>query len=288
MFENFFSYSYNFTFDEHKFEVDIDDSLSAVERNKKYPNLQQSPLHSHPMHEFFFVFDSPLYIETDEGETEYKNCIVMVPPRVEHRATRTNDYRFLFSCSIKDSRKTPFTEFMKNILAEDKIFVINQMTDEVKTYLDELNYITETQKDEIGRDLSISVLKLIFHHIFTFFTLIDKRSDDSYVPSDSYYLIIAKTISYYPQKNVNLATIADALHLSQKQTSRIIKKYYGKSLSEVLLDERLKYAKSLLKSSSLSVSEIATSSRFHSENYFYQCFKRKYGCTPLKYRKLNK
>ncbi len=44
-------------------------------------------------------------------------------------------------------------------------------------------------------------------------------------------------------------------------------------------------AELLLKNTELKISEISLQSCLGSENYFYQVFKKKYGMSPLKYRK---
>ena len=67
--------------------------------------------------------------------------------------------------------------------------------------------------------------------------------------------------------------------------AHIVKKYYGKSLSQVINDEKLGYASYLLTATSLPISDVAIQSNFHSDNYFFQKFKDHFGETPLQYRK---
>ena len=104
-------------------------------------------------------------------------------------------------------------------------------------------------------------------------------------PSAEYAFEIEKAISGCVNERITLSDVAAALYLSEKQTSRIIIKNYGKPLSAVISDRRLTAAALLLKNTDKSVSQIAFETGFNTECRFFDLFKRKYGLTPLSYRK---
>lgn len=104
-------------------------------------------------------------------------------------------------------------------------------------------------------------------------------------PSAEYAFEIEKAISGCINEKITLSDVAAALYLSEKQTSRIIIKNYGKPLSAVIADRRLTAAALLLKNTDKSVSQIAFETGFNTECRFFDLFKRKYGLTPLSYRK---
>ncbi|MGN0179120.1 MAG: helix-turn-helix domain-containing protein, partial [Monoglobaceae bacterium] len=104
---------------------------------------------------------------------------------------------------------------------------------------------------------------------------------------DSYFIAIDGIIKDY-QKNINLKSVADDLHLSTKQASRIIKKYYKTTLSQLVVKKRLGVACALLENSDMAVSDIVKHINFPSESYFYSQFKKAYETTPLQYRKSKK
>ena len=64
-------------------------------------------------------------------------------------------------------------------------------------------------------------------------------------------------------------------------------KYYDIKIqaSQLLLDKRLAQAQMLLHSTDLPVGEIAQRVCMGSENYFYAVFKKRFGTSPLQYRK---
>jgi len=108
----------------------------------------------------------------------------------------------------------------------------------------------------------------------------------SYTTNESYLVKIDDAINEF-RKDITLRSLADVLHLSTKQTSRIILKNYNKKLSELISEKRLSVAAELLIRSDKTVTEIIEYVNFNSEKYFYSQFKKKFGCTPLKYKKLN-
>ena len=89
------------------------------------------------------------------------------------------------------------------------------------------------------------------------------------------------------KEDITLASVAKKLGLSTRQTSRVIMKHYKSTLSELVTNQRLNVASLMLLSGEHSISEIVEKVNFSSESYFYSQFKKKYGMTPLKYKREN-
>ena len=75
------------------------------------------------------------------------------------------------------------------------------------------------------------------------------------------------------------------MHLSRKQICRIISREYGCTFSQLLQNKRLSNAVSLLKNTDMPIEQIAAATFGASSSYFYAVFRKKYGMTPLRYRK---
>ena len=235
--------------------------------------------HYHMAHELFFIGNSPLMFFTDSDAFEYKNCILSIPPKFNHLSFRKKDYRILFSFTCDENDKGQFANFLKALsesnapikLATDKL---------IMSYMSELfELILHKNSSE---EIVISLFKLIFHKIYTLNA--NRTSDAILSTSESYILKIDKIINDF-QNDINLQTVADELHLSTKQASRIITKTYKKPLSALLTEKRLAVASALLLHTDKTISEIVEYINFPSESYFYQQFKKAYGCTPYKYKK---
>lgn len=83
---------------------------------------------------------------------------------------------------------------------------------------------------------------------------------------------------------MTLDELANALHLSKRQTQRILRKNYGKSFREKKQDARLEQAKLLLAGGTGTLQEIAEECGFCSSSAFCNFFKKETGMTPTQYR----
>ncbi|HHW3952742.1 TPA: helix-turn-helix domain-containing protein [Raoultella planticola] len=90
--------------------------------------------------------------------------------------------------------------------------------------------------------------------------------------------------AHYANK-FSLDELAQALGLSRSYTSRIFRQQTGGSIHEYLLTRRIKRSCDLLRSTSVSMDEIAAEVGFREVTYFITCFRKMMGQTPLQYRK---
>ncbi len=85
--------------------------------------------------------------------------------------------------------------------------------------------------------------------------------------------------------NITLEDVAAKYHYTPEYTSRFIRKITGKTFMELLTDSRIKHAVALLKSTSLSVSQISFQVGYENVENFIRVFKKHYHMTPNAYRK---
>ena len=85
-------------------------------------------------------------------------------------------------------------------------------------------------------------------------------------------------------KDASLSEAAERLHYDFFWLSHEIKNRTGKTYTEHLQEKRLSRAASLLKSTRLSVEEVALSVGYENKSYFHRIFSAKYGTSPKKYR----
>ena len=282
MIDNIETKQYKFKISDVLITVDIDQSLSNINYLDK-PDIKSyiKYHHYHMGHELFFVEDTPLMLFSDIKASEYKNCILSIPPKFNHFSYRQKDYRLVFSFSFDTKNTSNFAVFLKK-LSESGAPQKLEKDELVMSYMRELSDIT-SRKSSISDEIVVSLLKLIFYKIYTLNT--HKQIEATLSPKESFTLKIDKIISSF-QDDINLQTVANALHLSTKQASRIIRKIYNKPLSDLLTEKRLAVASLLLRHSNNTISEIVEYINFPSESYFYIQFKKAYGCTPHKYKKL--
>ena len=104
--------------------------------------------------------------------------------------------------------------------------------------------------------------------------------------SDVYRCI--QYISTHTNQSLSVSDVANAVGKSRSHISRQFKQELGFNLSDFIMRRKLEEGKSLLTFTDKSISEISEYLCFSSQAYFQNVFKKKYGMTPLEYRKANR
>ena len=91
---------------------------------------------------------------------------------------------------------------------------------------------------------------------------------------------------YSPDLNRQL--IADVVHMNPDYISNLFHKKTGVSLSNFILNERLKATNVMLATTNLTLQQISAKAGFSSPTYFHRQFKRRFGITPQQYRRENR
>lgn len=86
-------------------------------------------------------------------------------------------------------------------------------------------------------------------------------------------------------ENLSLAAIADELKMSQYHFSRLFKQSINVSPYQYVIRQRLKWAKYLLRTTTLSITVIAKQVGFAHQNQLTVKFRKLTGTTPSNYRK---
>lgn len=97
--------------------------------------------------------------------------------------------------------------------------------------------------------------------------------------------IIIEEYFLYEYRTASLKELSKRLGLSERQTQRVIEKYYGSSFSEKKNEARMSAAAILLKDRVLSLADISERLGCSSQEYFTSAFKKYYGISPGRYRK---
>lgn len=94
-------------------------------------------------------------------------------------------------------------------------------------------------------------------------------------------------INYIRQNksSVTLESAAKDLGYHPNYLSKLIKQKMGKTFSEILLESKITEASFLLKNTDLPIEKIIKKVGFYDNSHFHRVFKKKYGVTPVAYRK---
>lgn len=79
-------------------------------------------------------------------------------------------------------------------------------------------------------------------------------------------------------------SVAEHFYISPNYVSTLLKKHTGMTYRQVVQAQKLGRAASLLRTTDLAISEIARSSGYENQSFFYRKFKERYGELPAAYR----
>ncbi len=100
---------------------------------------------------------------------------------------------------------------------------------------------------------------------------------------------LAVLINTYLNQNysskITLDILADKFTCSQSLLIKSFKKEYGTTIMNELMKIRLEKAEELLRTSRISLKEMADDCGFSDQNYFSKVFAAKHGCSPSEFRK---
>ncbi|MGI5959526.1 MAG: PocR ligand-binding domain-containing protein [Massiliimalia sp.] len=114
----------------------------------------------------------------------------------------------------------------------------------------------------------------------------------AYILSENYIYFLnndlAKGIETYLKEHyaqtVTLESLAWQFHISKATLCRCVKENFGKTVGELLLEERIQAAKRLLTTTDDKVSDISRLVGISDYNYFSKVFKKETGLSPREYR----
>lgn len=101
--------------------------------------------------------------------------------------------------------------------------------------------------------------------------------------------VLAEKVELYLKHNfqnkITNELLAKEFHFHENYIIRCMKRTFNYTPLEYLADYRLEYSTKLLIKTTLPISKIAYESGYQSVAYYSLCFKKKYGVSPLNYRK---
>jgi len=96
--------------------------------------------------------------------------------------------------------------------------------------------------------------------------------------------VIDNYIEHRISSKISVSQLAGCVHLGESQFHLLFKQQLGITPHQYILKQRLKFAKGLLKNSSLTLSSVASASGFANQSSFTHSFTRLQGISPSKYR----
>lgn len=254
----------------------------------KYEGDWQSILHSHPFSELFYVVHGSGTFLTEGMEFSVcKNDMVIINPYVQHteKSLYTSPLEYIVlgidGLAFSFEKIASVQDSVMVQTASGDVYKYNTQNSYVYAYL---NIMLEeiTKREENYEAVCQNLLEVIL--------LCMLRNDNLSIVHSSNVLLsrecaqIKNYLDANYAENITLDTLASFSHMNKYYMAHAFTRYVGVSPITYLLQKRIEEGKSLLGSTSHSISQISTILGFSSQSYFSQAFKKATGRTPVQYR----
>lgn len=267
----------------------------------KHPRFNSTFSHKHKFIEMSYVYSGEIN-EVVNGLpiTLRKGDLIILDTNVIHSIDITGFNDIMFNFPIKPEY---FNNSILNQLNSDNImtnFLIHALYESHKynTYLlfhtgeDEFIHriickiAQEFIEPSLNSDVIIdSCIIILFSELLRIYDSQEKNQENSDLCKQTKLSIDMINYISSNYETITLASAAKHFHFTPNYFSNIVKKYTGKNFKDLILDEKLKKACFLLRSTNLPIEYIIEKIGISNMQFFYKKFKEQYGVTPYKYRK---
>lgn len=272
-----------------RFDISLDEGFNRAV-------LHSTEKHNHSVYEIHFITGGSGTLLMDNAEsTVGKNTWYAIGPGLYH--------------AIKPNGEEPLTRFYLQFTFDElpasghSHRAEQSETECIRRALQQLTYFRRDTGtvpietiDAIHREIRRRPIGF-YSRIQALFTLLLTDLIREMIPETTVGYVIPETIqddrrsslidAFFDRydEQLTIAGLAKQLHLSTKQTSRVIEELYKTTFKQKLLDTRIEVAKDLLVRTPLAVSDIAERVGYALQRNFGQVFRNKTGLSPSAYRK---
>lgn len=256
-----------------------------------------SPLHLHAKHEFQYIISGSFETVIDE-DAQLKvdsGSALLLPPNILHRNDKGSWRRVTLIIAMQqigaNTNETGFSEFRYYCELLGKLQTPMVITDTTISYcMEQLLSISDAPCNIHKQKCLLSLL---------FIRLASCVKSDCQVNTEGaihqngsqrnyQYYLIEQFINTHYNKKTAIAELAEILHVSQRQTDRIVLEIFGKTYAILVLERRMSVAQTMLKKTDIPCAVIAESVGYSSYAGFFIAFKQYFNMTPDEMRDANK
>lgn len=239
--------------------------------------------HAHYFYEICLVTEGEgVYTEEDQRYGLEKNSLILTTPEKRHQLeSRAGIALVYFSFIPKDYEKSLLAEtnFPIPVLAlapQDPLILTWQA----------LLQLTEIYQEIYSESLNLlakSLLQLILDRA------VSSQAEEALIEITEHTELLKQIKEYIRQnktQHLSVTEIAEHFFISKRQIFRLFKKYEPISCNHYIQQVKIEYAANLIRTTSMSITDIAECVGFSSPHYFSRVFTEKMRDTPQTFRKL--
>ncbi len=225
-------------------------------------------------------------------EVTANSLLVGFPDQIIQLTSRSDDFEGHFIVVSTDFMEQTFQSFrdffpiLFSLKTNPKVILNPEEAEQLKCYLVAIH--TKVVDKHLRFKLEV-VRGMIYALFYDLFAMVDKDLDTIRSRSKSrkdviYEKYMIEVLKHYKSER-SVAFYADKLCLTAKHLSSVVKEMSGKTASEWIDRFVILEARTLLKSSDMSIQQIAEQLNFANQSFFGKYFKHHMGISPKEYRR---
>ncbi len=271
---------------------DMRDKGYYPENEPEHIILSLNQLHTHTYAEMFVCMSGTISIKTAQDQIDMAaGDLVIIPVKIEH--VKCSDHQegkwfsISFTCVRRHARgcQNLFSIYNRICTNDGPIIIRNQ-----PEFCSTAFRISEGSSGKMPAMIALDLMHLLTDITDIYFSSSPQPRQYAFSEENDINRAahLQHIITSQFMNNITPQSVADQLFVSTRQLERIMKKRYGKSLRQTIIDLRLKAAAEMLLFPERSAEEIGRTVGFTSKAAFYREFSKKFGIPPMQYRKQNK
>lgn len=275
------------------FLLDIEDlHIEAVLGGGFWGNFQLAlDIHSHTYFELMLCCNNGFSLALNDGSVlpMGTNDVCLIPPGVYHRSCdpspSAKKMAIRFYCTRNLNPGNVFNTFTAAMASRSSLVHLGQQQ--------ELMRLTVLLRRELREDrlacnpcvqalltqLFVQLLRILCKDI-----PVQTSTRKPPVELAGRRLAIEEFFNSRHAEPITEVDLAQHLHISKRQLSRVLQQLYGSSFRKLLIDIRLSHAVQLLTTTELNAEEIASRVGYNSVSGFYEAFRKRYGISAGSYK----
>ena len=247
-------------------------------------NVFNTVSHIHSFYEVYCVLDGTIRIKLKNKEiTLKKDDCILYPPKYEHQILDYSEDFARYDVGFRVSSESLITSVKFDVNSDDYRFAMtSEMKNQFSYMIKYANSNNPYSSYAIGNALCAFVIDVLSH------IYLNNKDDEKNKLTYQYQSSLAYAAKEFVQDNyerqITPDDLAEVLHISTRQLSRVLKKYYNIGFSDLLENVRIEKAKKYLENTTLSVEEISYKIGYTNQYTFIRAFNRVVGVTPGKYK----
>lgn len=237
---------------------------------------------------FFVKGSAKIKINLKENKISQNTLVVFSPNSIIQVLEQTDDLKieflfFTFDFISNFKLTTQLADIIKSVEDQTCLHLSSELFEEMlqihkliaKQYQKDINYREEIIK---------GFLAALIYQILQLYTVLNTEVNNVKSRKEDVYMKFMALLFQYYKTERSVQFYADRVFLTPKHFAKLIKEMNGKSASEWIDEIVIMTAKALLKSSELTVAQIADELNFSNPSFFSSYFRKRTGMTPIQYK----